>query len=251
MAVTLRRPRMTVWCQTDLELRLRELLCMLCYIDDVDITPVSIIEELVADGMYCPPNVIHGVANLFGNIMPDCVEFHGEVCSVYAQKVHEAGYLQIDNKLAPRAFKGFVERIVAGEFSHGCTEESLLHAFPVPSFQADWTYCYAPDNPAEKWICFDFPREYHEGYGYQPYLRSIRWPAETFEEGFELTKEGYERTQRGIAFPKLDEEAFEELWNTGKKWKPNEELPIIEEPPRQSRWKHLWGNIEREKGYGV
>lgn len=58
---------------------------MLCYIDDVDITPESIIEELVADGMYCPPNVIHGVTNLFGNIMPDCVEFHGEICSPPSQ----------------------------------------------------------------------------------------------------------------------------------------------------------------------
>lgn len=71
-------------------------------------------------------------------------------------------------------------------------------------------------------------------------MRSIRWPTETFEDGFELTKEGYEDTDRGIACPKFDEDTFIKEWKSGKKWDPGEVLAVIPEQPRKSRWEHLW-----------
>lgn len=133
------------------------------------------------------------------------------------------------------------QRIIAGEFSKGYDKAKLLEKIPPPSFVVSRTVlCYAPENPEDRWIYFDLPAIYTEDKGYQDILLSIRWPAETFEDGFELTKEGYEHTQRGIANPELDGDTFMEKWKAGEKWVPGASMPTIEEKPRKPLWKHLW-----------
>ncbi|GBC64108.1 hypothetical protein DENIS_5125 [Desulfonema ishimotonii] len=234
----LKQPEMDAFCESDLELRLRELIYDLCYIDRIEIEGDPIREELFAYGIYYPANVIDGVSNVFKNIMPKAGKFKSEICSVYAGKAHKIGYLDIKNILNPNLFNEMTERIMSGEFSKGYNKEKLLQKLPVPSFVTGTTLCYVSEEDA--WICFDISRHYTKGKGYHNHLRSIRWTAETFEEGFELTKEGYEETERGVACPKLDENTFMELWKDGKKWAVDEPLPVIYEEPRKSQWQHLW-----------
>ncbi len=58
----LKVPKIFIMCESDLELRLRELIYDLCYIDEMEIEGDPIIEELIAYGMYYPANVIDGVS---------------------------------------------------------------------------------------------------------------------------------------------------------------------------------------------
>ncbi len=235
----LKRPEMNIVCESDLEMRLRELIYDLCYIDQIEIEGDPIRDELTAYGIYYPANVIDGVSNVFRNIMPKVGKFKSEICSVYADKANKIGYLDIKNILNPNLFNEMTERIISGEFSKGYNKEMLLQKLPVPSFVTGSTMCYASEEEGA-WVCFDISVHYIKDKGYHNYLRSIRWTAETFEDGFELTKEGYEETERGVACPKLDEDTFMELWQAGKKWAVDEPLPVIHEEPRKSRWKHLW-----------
>lgn len=236
----LRRPGMRAVCEADLELRLRELIYDLCRIDEIETEDNPIVAELLAEGLYYPSNAIDGVSNIFQNIMPQAEKFAGEICSVYAKKAYEIGCLDISVFMDPRVFDTLIDRIISGEFSRGYNKELLLEKIPAPSFQAGDTFCYVSEKSKDEWIYFDFSSNYIKGKGRVFYLRSVRWPAETFEDGFELTKEGYENTKRGVACPKFDRETFVREWKAGKIWNPGESMPFVPEEPRMSRWEKLW-----------
>jgi len=173
--------------------------------------------------------------------VPDLHKFNEYICSVYAREAHKAGYLDINNILSPTEFNGLIQRIITGEFSKGYDKQKLLETLPTPSFKIERTIlCYVSKDPVDKWIYFDLPSVFIDGKGYQDFLLSIRWPTETFEDGFELTKEGYDYTRRGIATPKFDGDKFMGTWIDGKKWELGECMPTIEEKPRESLWQHLW-----------
>lgn len=239
LSVILRRPGMYALCAPDLEWQIRSLIYDLYYIDEIDIQNDPIREELITEGLYFPSNVTDGVSNLLCNVMPDVNNFLNETASVYARKAQEAGYLEIQNSLGSEVFNHLKKRIIEGEFSQGYDSERLLAELPSPSFTIGLTFCFASEIIAEGWLYFDFFMKPTQS-GSQSILRNIRWPAKTFEDGFELTLEGYEQTRRGIAIPEFDGDTFIKQWQEGRKWQPGESLPSISKEPQPPRWKHLW-----------
>lgn len=238
----LSRSGMMVSSESDLEMQIRTLIADLRFIDEIETDEERpIVNELVRAGMYYPVNVINGVSNIFRNLVPDMDRYMEYVSSVYAREASKAGYLKLDNILSPSQFEALVQRIITGEFSHGYNKERLLQHLPQPSYIVSRTVlCYATSDEESGWIYFDLPVSYDEDKGYQDILMSIRWPSKSFEDGFQLTKEGYARTERGIAVPKLDIENIMEQWKAGWKWDMKESSPTVQEEPRESIWKHLW-----------
>ena len=214
----LKRPGMYVFSDADLEIQIQMLIDDLRFIDEKVKTEKTLREELIDEGFFYPANMAPGVYCIFKSIMPDVNRLSDEICSVYARKAHQLNYLDIENLLPDEKFQSTKERIIDGEFSKGMTTKNILEKLPQPSFKAGLDiFCYAPEDLMGQWIYFDFATKFINHKRIE-YLRSIRWPAETFEDGFELTYEGYEVTRRGIAKPECDDE----------------------EKPRESRWKHLW-----------
>jgi len=238
----LSRSGMMASCESDLEVQIRTLIADLQFIDEIEINEERpIINELVQAGIYYPANVINGVSNIFRNLIPDMDRYMEYISSVYAREANKAGYLKLDNILSQHKFDELVQRILAGEFSHGYDKEQLLQRLPEPSYIVSRTVlCYATSDEGLGWIYFDLPVSYDEDKGYQDILMSIRWPSKSFEDGFQLTKEGYARTKRGVAAPTLDIENIMEQWQVGWKWNLKESLPTVQEEPRESLWKHLW-----------
>ncbi len=235
----LRRPGMYFSSHADLEVQIRQILGDLMFIDEKVKGEKTVREELIEEGFYCPTNVAHGVYCMFKNIMPDVNDFQHEVCSVYARKAHQLNYLEIANILPDKQFQSIIERIIEGEFSKGINRKNILEKLLPPSFDAGYIYCYAPEDLMGQWIYFDIATKFVSNKRYD-YLRSIRWPAKTFEDGFELTYEGYEVTRRGIAKPKFDIELEKEMFMKRINWDVTKPGPFIKEDPRESRWKHLW-----------
>ncbi|MEM7129857.1 MAG: hypothetical protein AAF702_26225 [Chloroflexota bacterium] len=239
----LRRPGMWVGCDYDLEIQLRGIITDLWFIDEVDEikNDHDIINKLIAEGLYYPSNVANGVGNVFRNIAPDIGRYKEYICSIYARIAFLEGYLEIKALLLPDEFEALKARIVKGDFSRGYNQKALLDELPPPSFTVTKNvYCYASENKDSGWIYFDVPSIYIEGKGYQDNVISIRWPAPLFEDGFELTKEGYECTRRGIAQPKFDIDTTMTMWSAGKKWSPSESLLTIDEEVRKPLWEDLW-----------
>lgn len=237
----LRHPSMFVTCDADLEIQLRTVIDDLHFINGARFNHESFIDKLVSEGVYCPRNSVAGVSNVFRNLMPDTTSFKDEVASVYAKNIYQLGYLKIESTLSISEFENLIQRIIWGEFCQAFTPLKLNEKLPVPSFKVGNTKCFVSEDVNVGWIYFDFRTDFDNGIR-SDYLQSIRWPAETFEKGFELTREGYRKTRKGIANPKCDMDAMIQEWQKGKKWAVNEPFPVIEEKPRSSRWAHLWSD---------
>lgn len=131
-------------------------------------------------------------------------------------------------------------RVIAGDFCFGYDLQMLKEKLPPPSYTTGrTTLCYFTDS-GQECLYFDFPSRFILDKGRVDVFCSIRWSADSFEDGFELTREGYAYSRRGIALPQFDGDTFIEQWKAGRKWLPNEGLPTIAQEPRPSRWEHLW-----------
>lgn len=233
-------PGMCMLCDGDLEIAIRGLLGDLYFVDEVERDDKSLIADLISQGVYYPSNVVCGVSTVFRNILPEARCVQHLVASVYARLAHESGYLECAHILTEDELTRLRERVIAGEFCFGYDLQMLKEKLPSPSYTTGrTTLCYFTDTGKE-WLYFDLPTRFILDKGRVDVLCSIRWAAGSFEEGFELTKEGYEYSRRGIAIPQHDGDTFIEEWKAGRKWLPNENPPTIAQDPQPSRWEHLW-----------
>jgi len=236
----LRVPGMCMGCDGDLEIVIRALLSDLFFVDEIERDDKSLIAGLISQGVYYPSNVVHGVSTAFHNILPEARCVQHLVTSIYARIAHEAGYLECTHILTEDELTRLRERVIAGDFCFGYDLQTLKEKLPPPSYTTGRTIlCYFTDSGKEC-LYFDLPRRFILDKGRADVLCSIRWSADSFEDGFELTREGYAYSRRGIALPQFDGNTFIEQWKAGRKWLPNEGLPTIAQEPRPSRWEHLW-----------
>jgi hypothetical protein len=172
-----------------------QLLGDLCYLDDRDEDARRVREDLDRYGK-------HGVQGPFVALFGQQNRYVAEVASVYAEHFWRLGYLDVENTLAPlrwrRLITGLRKRFEEQDVRRSEVEETYGSATLVVDRRV---LCYASAAASDRWVFFDCWSEatqhYVSGEGRyagtadaDPLIRSVRCPADSFDDGLILTLYG-------------------------------------------------------------
>jgi hypothetical protein len=131
----------------------------------------------------------------------DIDQLYNEVTSIYAELAWNLGYLTVDRNLSKAAMKKLRQGLRAKCRERDWHQSEIKEQYGEPSLKIGDVYCYAPETRGERWIFFDFWKEYsakrinsrvivHKKYIEDPILRDVRLPASTLMRGLVFTPFG-------------------------------------------------------------
>lgn len=197
----IRRPAMWVYPARGIEFFLLDTLSNVCFIDEREAELNQALDKMNKQEVSTNTGVFGAFHLSFDYKQFEIDQLYNEVTSIYAELAWNLGYLTVDRNLSKAAMKKLRRGLRAKCKERNWHQSEIKEQYGEPSLKIGDVYCYAPETRSERWVFFDFWKEYnakritsrvivYEKYTEDPILRNVRLPANTLKRGLVFTPFG-------------------------------------------------------------